>query len=205
MKKKYNDNQDIIENIASKFRDRKFLYLTEDDIKQEVRKICYEALSSFDGKRGASLTTYLTRCVTNRLNNLKRDYYFRFENPCKKNRCPAYDIFSKSCIFPKSYQDICIEKKISDEKMQRQIMTSSYVSIDSIDEDSGIKAEHGEGNSIIKEEMREAVVCCSGEEFGVHFDNILAGDHTNINKHERVFIQHIAETYVYGEIDEKEE
>ena len=188
----------MIETIASKFRDRKFLYITEEDIEQEVRRICYEAIKSFDKTKGASIQTYLTRCVSNRLMNLKRDKYFRFQNPCRENRCQAFDVFTGRCIFPKEYAEVCLYRKNSDSKMQRQIAATNYVSIhDTKWEENSCFVDDTPEIAAIASEIREEIVRCSGESFGLMFDDIISGRREKIGAKQLNFIQCISSTIMF--------
>lgn len=66
----------IIEKIAKSRSGGAFAYYCNDDIEQEVWRMCLEAMASYDPKIGP-IENYLARHVANRLKNLKRDKYFR--------------------------------------------------------------------------------------------------------------------------------
>ena len=65
-----------INKIAGECKNSSFAYFTQDDIFQEVWRICLEALPKYDHSRN-KLENFLRTCVSNRLRNLKRDKYFR--------------------------------------------------------------------------------------------------------------------------------
>ena len=185
----YSKHSDIIEDIASRFRSKKFLYISEEDIEQEVRRICCEAMLSFDDTRGASIFTYLMRCVSNRINNFKRDNYFRYHNPCVENKCPAYDVFTNDCLYSEEYKRLCSDRKKYDKKMQRQIYAANYASVDDIDDRHTRMHDSGPDENMLIVEVREEIVRCSGEKFGEIFDNMMAGDKKCATKKQVEFIQ----------------
>ena len=90
--KGYDEGQvlEVIEKVvgilSNKFR---FGYYSIDDLKQEGRLFCLEALSRFDPNKGFTLDNFLYRHVRNRFINFKRDNYKRNESPCLK--CPFFD------------------------------------------------------------------------------------------------------------------
>ena len=193
----YEKYHDIIEEIAERYSHRSFLYIDSDDVKQEVRNICYGALKSFD-KRKSSIKTYLSRCVNNRLNNLKRDLYFRYENLCTRIRCPMYNIFIGECT-SLTYKNICPHNKKNNEKMQKQISVNNLVSIFNVsDEDTG-SVEIDSETTICKEEIREKLVTASGEWLGICFDILLRYGHRHIKPSEWNFIKEVAGDYFYGD------
>lgn len=67
----------IIERLAkSRSSNGAFAYYENQDVYQEIWFMCLEALERYDPKIGP-IENYLVRHVTNRMNNLKRDRYFR--------------------------------------------------------------------------------------------------------------------------------
>lgn len=59
-----------------------FGYYDVEDIKQEIRYECIKALPRFESLRGNTLYTFLLTHCKNRMNNLRRDKYFRYTQPC---------------------------------------------------------------------------------------------------------------------------
>lgn len=78
----------VVSKIAYKFR---FGVNDIDDIKQQARLFCLEALDRFEPERNKKLYNFLYTHAHNRLINYKRDNYSRFQSPCLK--CPFYDEF----------------------------------------------------------------------------------------------------------------
>ena len=67
----------IIERLAkSRGSNGSFAYYEDKDVYQEVWCMCLDALDRYNPNIGP-IENYLVRHVTNRLNNLKRDKYFR--------------------------------------------------------------------------------------------------------------------------------
>jgi len=60
-----------------------------EDIGQEIRIICFNALEKFEQSRAVDvkqITNYFGRCVDNRLKNLRRDKYIRFTPSISKKQ-----------------------------------------------------------------------------------------------------------------------
>jgi len=67
---------ETIEKVANRYAYKfQFAYYTPEDIKQEAFIIAMEALDRYDGKR--PLENFLAVHVKNRLNNFKRDNFYR--------------------------------------------------------------------------------------------------------------------------------
>ena len=67
---------EIIERVASRYAHKfRFGYYTAEDIKQEAIIIGMEALNRYDEAR--PLENFLAVHIKNRLNNFKRDKYYR--------------------------------------------------------------------------------------------------------------------------------
>jgi DNA-directed RNA polymerase specialized sigma24 family protein len=70
-------SQTIIDKlVAQRAAASKFGYFTTEDIAQEIRIMCLQALRSYQPERG-TLEHFLRSHVANRLRNLQRDRYFR--------------------------------------------------------------------------------------------------------------------------------
>lgn len=66
-----------------------FSYFDIEDIKQEIRLFCLEAIQRYDESKGTKLKTFLWTHAKNRLYNLKRNKYER-PKPCLT--CPLYNL-----------------------------------------------------------------------------------------------------------------
>jgi len=72
----------IIHKLASsRSSNGSFAYFEDQDIYQEIWRMCLDALKRYDRDKGP-IENYLVRHVTNRMRNLRRDRYFR----------PGYDM-----------------------------------------------------------------------------------------------------------------
>lgn len=81
----YNDISEIVEYLVKvKSSNYTFDCFAIDDIGQEIRLICFKALSHFDVSKVAKekWVNFFGRCIDNGLKNLKRDNYARFVPPC---------------------------------------------------------------------------------------------------------------------------
>ena len=71
---------DVIDKVANRYANKyKFGFYDSEDIKQEAFIIALEGLEKYDNKR--PLENFLAVHVKNRLNNLKRDKYYRQAPP----------------------------------------------------------------------------------------------------------------------------
>ena len=77
----------IVKGLSHKF---KFGYHELDDMAQEARLECIKALDRYDPSKG-KLETFLWTHTKNRLSNLKRNKYERYDKPCLNCPLNAYD------------------------------------------------------------------------------------------------------------------
>jgi len=82
--------------VAMKASTWSFPGMDPDDIAQEVRLLCFQALQKYDpAKEGKGAFYFLAKCVDNGLFNKGRGIYFDNNPPC--TRCPDYDRKNKIC------------------------------------------------------------------------------------------------------------
>ncbi|MCG3769183.1 MAG: hypothetical protein JW384_00303 [Nitrosomonadaceae bacterium] len=94
----YEEHIQLVETIVSiKKAKYRFPGVDPEDTAQEIRIICWEALSRFDpAKMGKSVFHFVARCVDNRLYNQFRGVYLDNNPPCL--RCPEWDKTKKECM-----------------------------------------------------------------------------------------------------------
>jgi len=83
----YADVEHVVEYLVkSKAYGYTFDCYAADDIAQEIRIICFNALPKFDPDKvkDGKLQNFFGRCVDNGLKNLKRDNYVRASTPYRK-------------------------------------------------------------------------------------------------------------------------
>ncbi len=83
----YDDIEEIVEYLVrTKSYGYTFDCYTTEDIAQEIRIICFNALNKLDPERvkDGKLQNFFGRCVDNGLKNLKRDNYVRASSPYRK-------------------------------------------------------------------------------------------------------------------------
>jgi len=83
----YDDIEDIVEYLVkTKSYGYTFDCYTTDDIAQEIRIICLNALAKLDPEKvkDGKMQNFFGRCVDNGLKNLKRDNYVRASTPYRK-------------------------------------------------------------------------------------------------------------------------
>ena len=81
----YSEIEPIVEYLVKvKSNNYTFDCWTTDDIGQEIRMICFKAMTHFDSERVLpdKWKNFFGRCVDNALKNLKRDRYIRYQTPC---------------------------------------------------------------------------------------------------------------------------
>ena len=97
IKDRYNVfSEDIEEVVRMKVHKGVFAYYDLDDAAQEIRIMCLDALTRYDSKIGP-IKNFLLRHVQNRQYNLKRDIYFRCDNPCRQKKCRYYVSSGNDC------------------------------------------------------------------------------------------------------------
>jgi len=191
----YEKHYDTIEELAELNKNKTFIFFTEEDIMQEVRIICLSALEKFDEDK-SSVRTYLSRCVSNRLKNLKRDKYFRLDNPCIKTKCPMYSVFQKQCT-SNTYPSICPLIKKSEEKIKKQIGAVNNATIDGIDFEEECTNLDDLHAKMINQEVRDAVIEASGQKYGVKYDFFIKYGIDAIPEEETGFFRGVAEEILY--------
>lgn len=77
----------VIERIAAEHSSKKFGYLTENDLKNEIWVICLEKLEDYSAESG-ELEHFLRVCVKNRLVNRFKEITKSVRSPCP--RCPFF-------------------------------------------------------------------------------------------------------------------
>lgn len=94
----YEEHTNLVETIVSLKKSKyKFPGVDPEDTAQEIRIICWEALSRFDpAKMGKSVFHFIARCVDNRLYNQFRGVYLDNNPPCL--RCPEWNKTKKECM-----------------------------------------------------------------------------------------------------------
>lgn len=85
------DIEEVAQGLAPYFT---FGFHTTEDIEQEARILCLEALECYDESRGAAVKTWLYTYVRSRLTNFKRDNFYRISPPCCNcYYCSNYEIY----------------------------------------------------------------------------------------------------------------
>ena len=193
----YEKYKDIIEELADQYKDRKFGYFDQDDMKQEVRRICIHAIKSFDEDK-ASPKTYLSHCVSNRIKNLKRDLYFRIENPCVQKKCAMFNVFTNECT-SMSFKSVCSKKMKSKQKMATQMALMNTANIDDmmIEDNNLDKTLEVEAQDTIRH-IREVLVEASGQKFGIEYDKLIIFGRNHLKEDILSAIEEIAQGVIYN-------
>lgn len=113
MKELTEEELQSIENVVNRLNGTKYLfsYNTIEDIRQEARIICLDAVQSGSFRGDSTLETFLTRVVFNGLNVLERQSRLRTESTCECGSC-------KTCIRKNAKNNV-----------------SSLASLDNVDEE----------------------------------------------------------------------
>jgi hypothetical protein len=129
----YNDASTLVETIVSiKKKKYQFPGVDPEDTAQDIRIICWEALSRFDpSKMGKSVFHFVARCVDNRLYNQFRGVYLDNNPPCL--RCPEYDRATKTCKIDEVGCDRIVSYR---ERMARRRAIAAPASYSNLESDS---------------------------------------------------------------------
>lgn len=86
----YTQQEDIIERVARNkaFQYRNVGYYDIDDLMQEVRIKCWNAMEKYDPSCGVNLYVFLSVCAENRIRDIKRSILYKHNKPCL--RCPFW-------------------------------------------------------------------------------------------------------------------
>jgi hypothetical protein len=126
----YNDHTSLVETIVSIKKGKyRFPGVDPEDIAQDIRIICWEALSRFDpAKMGKSVFHFVARCVDNRLYNQFRGIYLDNNPPCL--RCPEWDKENKTCKIEEIGCDRIVQYRDRMSRRRAIAAPSSYSSLD---------------------------------------------------------------------------
>lgn len=158
----------IVERLQSYFISTfsTFSYFTKEDISQEVALLCLEALPSYKEVEGGTLYSFLSSHVRNRLYNLVRNKYKRYDTPCKK--CPL-GAFSGSCLrfSTPSTQCFLLQNWEARERARSEAASCGGEGPERFSEENGVSESRGEffewlDTSLSKEERREWATIKSG-------------------------------------------
>jgi len=86
----YHNQEDIIERVARNkaFQYRKVGFYETDDLMQEVRIKCWNAIDKYNPTCGTNLYVFLSVCAENRIRDIKRSVLYKHNKPCLK--CPFW-------------------------------------------------------------------------------------------------------------------
>lgn len=130
----YENQVGLVETIVSlKKQKYKFPGVDPEDTAQEIRIICWEAISRFQpAKMGKSVFHFIARCVDNRLYNKYRGVYLDNNPPCI--RCPEWDKVHKECMIDEIGCDRIVAYR---DRMSRRRAIAAPASYSSLDDSEG--------------------------------------------------------------------
>ncbi|MBU1067377.1 hypothetical protein KKE60_06290 [Patescibacteria group bacterium] len=121
----------LIEKIAltTSNKYRQIAYYDTEDLAQEVRIKCIQALKHYDPNRSdASLETFLVTCADNRIRDIRRFVLFKHNNPCKS--CEFYDIKNKKRCIKYSNKSLCSKYAKHEKSLALKIASNSPSQLD---------------------------------------------------------------------------
>ncbi len=169
----YEDATSLVETIVSlKKKKYQFPGVDPEDTAQDIRMICWEALSRFDpAKMGKSVFHFIARCVDNRLYNKFRGVYLDNNPPCL--RCPEYEKSTKTCMIDEIGCDRIVQYR---DRMSRRraIAAPSSYSLDAEDSEAiphSVVTGSLTGVSDLSDELRSNL----SPELRTYYDKIING------------------------------
>ncbi len=170
----YEDATSLVETIVSlKKKKYQFPGVDPEDTAQDIRMICWEALSRFDpAKMGKSVFHFIARCVDNRLYNKFRGVYLDNNPPCL--RCPEYDKANKECLIDEIGCDRIVQYRTRMARRRAIAAPSSY----SLDVEDSEAIPHSvvtgslTGVSDLSDELRSSL----SPDLRSYYDRIINGD-----------------------------
>lgn len=158
---------EIIERIAKEHCKKKFGYLTEDDLRGEIWKICLEKLPDFDKEHG-HLENFLRVVVHNRLINRFKDITKSVRSPCP--RCPFYDLGG-----PGDCAKFENDKYLCDKWRNYQLSIVSRNSLLNASEPKIEKIQKSVIDSLLEREKKEEIIALIDPSFVVDIEQLLIG------------------------------
>lgn len=126
---KYEDVECIIDEIANQkaYQYKKVSYFDKDDLMQETKIKCWNALNKYNPNCGVELKVFLSVCAENRIRDIRRSIVYKHNKPCTK--CPFWNETAAQsgihdCL---AYQDkMSCEKFYKHEKYVSVKLSSSH-------------------------------------------------------------------------------
>jgi hypothetical protein len=170
----YEDATSLVETIVSlKKKKYQFPGVDAEDMAQDIRVICWEALSRFDqAKLGKSVFHYVARCVDNRLYNNFRGVFLDNNPPCL--RCPEYIKATKECRIDEVGCDRIVQYR---ERMSRRRAIAAPTSYSILDdsEDSSEPDALTVGSTTGVSDLSDTLRAALTEDLKSYYDLIVAG------------------------------
>jgi len=183
----YEEQTQLVETIVSIKKSKyRFPGVDPEDTAQEIRIICWEALSRFSPeKMGKSVFHFVARCVDNRLYNQFRGVYLDNNPPCL--RCPEWDKTKKECMIEEVGCDRIVAYR---DRMSRRRAIAAPASYSSLDEEGEALSESSKlprslttgsltGVSDMNDQFRLAV----REDLRVFYDMMVDGKSAEVPAH----------------------
>lgn len=181
----YDEIEAIVEHLVRvKSSSAVFDCWEPEDIAQEIRIICFNALEHFDRSRvkDDKLVNYFGRCVDYRLQNLKRDKYIRFTPHFSKEQ------ISKAESQPDS--EIGKKYKKFKENVKRRQKVKHPVPIEHVGDNF---ASDTVSTQVEINDLREYLVNRIEERLRIPLLLMLDGDHKSVDKSTREEVQDFVE------------
>lgn len=184
----YDDISDIVEYLVKvKSHTYTFDCYAEDDIGQEIRLICFNALDHFDMSKvnEEKLVNFFGTCVDNALKNLKRDRYIRVTPPCNSG---CKQLHSES----DDLQQVCKRWLNFKANLQRKITVKHPISLERIGDNV---RDYNAEQEVEIEDMKRFLLARIDSSLKPALHTIMYGNPDEVSLRERrliqVFIQEI--------------
>jgi len=179
----YEEQTQLVETIVSlKKAKYRFPGVDPEDTAQEIRIICWEALSRFSPeKMGKSVFHFVARCVDNRLYNQFRGVYLDNNPPCL--RCPEWDKTNKECKIEEIGCDRIVAYRDRMSRRRAIAAPTSYSTLDDGGEASTEPKSLTQGSLTGVTDLSDQFRLAVREDLRMFYDMIVDGKSTEVPPH----------------------
>lgn len=183
----YEEQLQLVETIVSLKKGKyKFPGVDPEDTAQEIRIICWEALSRFSPEKvGKSVFHFVARCVDNRLYNQFRGVYLDNNPPCL--RCPEWNKQTKVCEIDEVGCDRIVQYRDRMARRRAIAAPTSYSTLDGdaegVSEDQKLPSSLTTGSVTGLTDLNDQFRLAVREDLRIFYDMIVEGKSNEVPQH----------------------